>query len=128
MKALSPTPHLLFILASLVSCLLVAREPLHAQPTSENTLPESSTNRVRESRRLGTSRTNDPIVRIRDEGLNHSHVMEILEYLTDVIGPRLTGSPNLKRANDWTRDQFLSWGMTNAHLEAWGPFGRGWSL
>jgi hypothetical protein len=54
--------------------------------------------------------------------------MKTLSYLTDVIGPRLTGSPNLKRANEWTRDRMTSWGLTNAHLEAWGPFGRGWSL
>src|SRR6185436_12751331 len=70
----------------------------------------------------------DPIARIRDEGLNRSQVMQTLSYLTDVIGPRLTGSPNLKRANEWTRDTLASWGMNNAHLEAWGPFGRGWSL
>jgi hypothetical protein len=71
---------------------------------------------------------NDPIARIREEGLKHSQVMETLSYLSDVIGPRLTGSPNLKRANEWTRDQLTKWGLQNAHLEAWGPFGRGWSL
>jgi len=54
--------------------------------------------------------------------------METLSYLTDVIGPRLTGSPNMKRANDWTRDQLSKWGLQNAHLESWGPFGRGWAL
>ena len=54
--------------------------------------------------------------------------METLGYLTDVIGPRLTGSPQMKRANDWTRDKLESWGLTNAHLEAWGPFGYGWTL
>lgn len=71
---------------------------------------------------------NDPIARIRDEGMNRSQVMETLSYLTDVIGPRLTGSPNMKRANEWTRDQLTKWGLKNAHLEAWGPFGRGWAL
>jgi len=84
----------------------------------------TSTNRVASSR----SRTNDPIARIRDEGLNRSQVMDVLSYLTDAIGPRLTGSPNLRRANEWTRDKLLSWGLTNAQLEPWGPFGRGWSL
>lgn len=68
------------------------------------------------------------IDRIRDEGMNRSQVMQTLSYMTDVIGPRLTGSPNLKRANEWTRDQMLKWGMTNGKLEAWGPFGRGWTL
>jgi hypothetical protein len=75
-----------------------------------------------------SSSTNDPISRIREEGMEHSQVMETLSMLTEVIGPRLTGSPNLKRANEWTRDQMKNWGLTNAHLEAWGPFGRGWSL
>ena len=45
-----------------------------------------------------------------------------------MIGPRLTGSAALKRANEWTRDKLASWGLTNALLETWGPFGRGWSL
>jgi carboxypeptidase Q len=71
---------------------------------------------------------NDPIVRIKDEGLKRSQVMETLSYLTDVIGPRLTGSPNMKRANEWTRDQLTKWGLQNARLEPWGPFGRGWVL
>jgi hypothetical protein len=75
-----------------------------------------------------TEGTNDPIARIREEGMNHSQAMETLDYLSDVIGPRLTGSPNMKRANEWTRDKLKSWGLSNAHLEAWGPFGRGWSL
>jgi hypothetical protein len=71
---------------------------------------------------------NDPIVKIRDEGLNRSQVMQTLAYLSDVIGPRLTASPGMKRANEWTRDTMTKWGLENAHLEAWGPFGRGWTL
>jgi len=71
---------------------------------------------------------NDPIVRIKDEGMNRSQVMQTLSYLSDVIGPRLTASPNAKRANEWTRDTLGKWGLQNAHLEAWGPFGRGWTL
>ncbi|MDQ3472398.1 MAG: M20/M25/M40 family metallo-hydrolase [Acidobacteriota bacterium] len=70
----------------------------------------------------------DPIDRIKDEGMNRSQVMKTLSYLTDVIGPRLTNSPNMKRANEWTRDEMTRWGLQNAHLEPWGPFGRGWSL
>jgi hypothetical protein len=84
-----------------------------------------STNTGSASRRSGT---NDPIGRIRDEGLNRSEVMKTLSYLTDVIGPRLTGSPNMKRANEWTREKLESWGLENAHVEPWGHFGRGWSL
>jgi len=71
---------------------------------------------------------NDPIERIKDEGMNRSQVMQTLSYLSDVIGPRLTASPAMKRSNEWTRDQLTKWGLQNAHLEAWGPFGRGWTL
>ncbi len=63
---------------------------------------------------------------IRDEGLSHSHVMEFASALMDGIGPRLTGSPNLKHANEWTRNQFTAMGCSNAHLEDWGEFGMGW--
>jgi carboxypeptidase Q len=71
---------------------------------------------------------NDPIQRIKDEGMNRSQVMQTLSYLSDVIGPRLTGSPGMKRANEWTRDQLTKWGLQNAQLAPWGPFGRGWTL
>ena len=64
--------------------------------------------------------------RIRDEGLNHSHVMEFATALMDGIGPRLTGSPNAKKANEWTRDTLTKIGLENAHLEDWGEFGMGW--
>jgi len=67
------------------------------------------------------------ISRIRYEGFRNSKVMELASGLMDGIGPRLTGSPNAKRANEWTRDQLTAFGLTNAHLEAWGPFGRGWA-
>ena len=68
------------------------------------------------------------VTRIRDEGFNNSQVMETLAGLTDVIGPRLTGSPQMRRANDWTRERLASWGLSGARLEGWGPFGRGWTL
>ena len=64
--------------------------------------------------------------RIRDEGLNHSHVMEFASALMDGIGPRLTASPNAKKANEWTRDTLTKIGLENAHLEDWGEFGLGW--
>ena len=66
--------------------------------------------------------------KIREEGTKNSQIMKTLGYLSDVIGPRLTASPGMKRANDWTRDTLTSFGLQNAHLEAWGPFGRGWTL
>ena len=64
--------------------------------------------------------------RIRDEGLNHSHVMEFASALADGIGPRLTASPNAMKANEWTRDTLTKIGLENAHLEDWGEFGLGW--
>lgn len=64
--------------------------------------------------------------RIREEGFAHSHVMEFASALMDGIGPRLTGSPNMKKANEWTRDTLTKIGLQNAHLEDWGEFGIGW--
>jgi hypothetical protein len=65
--------------------------------------------------------------KIRDEGMTRSQVMQILSYMSDVIGPRLTASPGAKRANEWTRDKMTSFGLVNAHLEPF-AFGRGWTL
>lgn len=67
------------------------------------------------------------LIQIREEGTKRSQVMETARYLSDVIGARLTGSPSLARANNWTRERMASWGLKNAHLESWGPFGRGWA-
>jgi hypothetical protein len=64
--------------------------------------------------------------RIREEGFRHSHVMEFAGALADGIGPRLTGSPNMAKANAWTRDTLTAIGLKNAHLEDWGEFGMGW--
>ncbi|HEY4903308.1 MAG TPA: M20/M25/M40 family metallo-hydrolase [Candidatus Sulfotelmatobacter sp.] len=69
----------------------------------------------------------ETMARIRYEGFHNSKVMDFAQGLMDSIGERLTGSPNMKRANEWTRDQFTAMGLSNAHLEAWGPFGRGWA-
>ena len=63
---------------------------------------------------------------IREEGLQHSHVMDYAGGLIDGIGPRLTGSPNMAKANAWTRDQLTRMGCVHAHLEDWGEFGMGW--
>ena len=67
----------------------------------------------------------DAVYRIKEEGLQRSTVMEIESYLTDVYGPRLTGSPNIKEAADWAQKRMKDWGLANVHLETW-PFGRGW--
>jgi hypothetical protein len=64
--------------------------------------------------------------RIRDEGLNRSRIDSLSQYLFDVIGPRLTGSTGMKRANEWTAQVFRDWGLANVKVEPWGRFGRGW--
>jgi len=68
------------------------------------------------------------ISKLKDESMNHSKVMETMSWLTDVYGPRLTGSPQLKRASEWSKEQFENWGLQNVHLESWGEFGKGWEL
>ncbi|HEY6804338.1 MAG TPA: M20/M25/M40 family metallo-hydrolase [Pyrinomonadaceae bacterium] len=103
-----------FVAPLLIFVLLLSALPVFAQQPATAAQPQLD--------------PNDPIARIREEGLKRSQVMKTLSYLSDVIGPRLTGSPNLKRANEWTRDQLTKWGLQNAHLESWGPFGRGWAL
>jgi len=50
---------------------------------------------------------------------DHNEIMSNLEYLSDMIGQRLTGSENLKKANDWTREKFAGYGLSSAHLESW---------
>ncbi len=101
----------MLLLSILAPVPFVAQTPAPAAPAASPALP-----------------ANDPIARIRDEGLNRSQVMATLAYLTDINGPRLTGSPGLLRASEWSRDKLTSWGLANAQLEPWGPFGRGWSL
>jgi len=73
-----------------------------------------------------TSSDLDAIFRIKDEGFNRSQVMDIMSYLTDVYGPRLTNSPNVKEAGKWTMGKLTEWGLVNVQEEQW-PFGRGWS-
>jgi len=71
----------------------------------------------------------DTINKIKAEALQHSQVMETVGYLTDVIGPRVTGSPGLRKAQDYAIERLRGWGITNGRREPWGkPFGRGWSL
>lgn len=67
------------------------------------------------------------IAKIRDEGLNRSHVWGMVDTLATVIGPRLTASPAYMRAAVWAKDHLSSWGLKDVHLESW-PFGRGWEM
>ena len=73
----------------------------------------------------------EAIYKIKDEGFSRSQVMNIMSWLTDVYGPRLTNSPGFRKAGDWAVKEMTSWGLANVKLEPWvgpnGPFGRGWS-
>ena len=100
------TTHRTFALTAMIAVLVAL--PLAAEWPVSETKPISM-----------------PIYRIKDEGLQRSKVMEIESYLTDVYGPRLTGSPNIKEAADWAQKTMKDWGLTNVHLETF-PFGRGW--
>src|SRR5215813_14186663 len=91
-----------FLLVVLVSCFLLGQ---NAQPQS----------------------VADALSKIRDEGIARSQVMPITSYITDVSGPRLTNSPNIKASAQWVIGKMKEWGISNPHLETWGPFGRGWS-
>ena len=97
---------LLFLVAS-VAAPLVTEVPLRAQAPTAADL--------------------NAVQQIKDEGFNHSQVMDTMSYLTDVYGPRLTNSPNIKQAADWTMSKMKEWQLANVHLEPWGPFGKGWS-
>src|SRR5581483_4586256 len=70
----------------------------------------------------------DAIARIKMEGFQHSQVMETLSWLSDVYGPRLTGSANLRRAAEWARDELAGWGLEHAALENYGRSVRGWDV
>lgn len=69
------------------------------------------------------------INQIKDEELHRSQVMQTVSYLTDVIGPRVTGSPGLRNAQQYAIDRLAGWGIAGGRREPWGrDFGRGWSL
>src|ERR1700690_760815 len=67
------------------------------------------------------------IAKIKNEGMSNSKVMETLSYLSDVYGPRLTGSPEFKEAADWAKKGLEEMGLQNVAFETW-KFGKGWSM
>jgi carboxypeptidase Q len=71
----------------------------------------------------------DPAIigKFQQEESQNSHIMEVVGYLTDVYGPRLTNSPDIREAGEYTLKTLRAWGLSNVHEETWGPFGRGWS-
>ena len=64
---------------------------------------------------------------IRDEGLRGSQAMDHISWLSDVYGPRVTGTPAIEQARDWTMEKLRQWGLSNVHEERF-AFGHGWSL
>jgi len=115
------------MLRLLPAVLLTAALQLHAAEKPKATAPAAqSVDPYAEVQPATESLDLNMYERIRDEGLNHSHVMEFATALMDGIGARLTGSPNLAKANAWTRDTLTKIGLENAHLEDWGEFGLGW--
>src|SRR3954462_2726306 len=67
------------------------------------------------------------VERIKSEEMANSHVMDIMSWLSDVYGPRLTWSPNIQKAGTWAMSEMKSWGLSNVHEEAWTvPNGLGW--
>ena len=69
----------------------------------------------------------DAVYKIKEVGFQGSRVMEIMSWLTDVYGPRLTNAPGFRKAGDWAVKEMTSWGLVNVKLQPFGPFGRGWS-
>ena len=65
--------------------------------------------------------------KIRQEAIDRSEILRTLHYLTDMYGPRLTGSPNLKAASEWAVQQMHAWGLENVHLEPWNFGHPGWT-
>jgi len=72
--------------------------------------------------------TLEVVGKIKTEAFANSQVMDTLENLTDLYGPRLTASPEFQQAADWAASRLKQYGISNVHTEAWGPFGRSWSI
>ncbi len=68
------------------------------------------------------------VYKIKREGLSNSTVRDLSYYLTDYLGPRLSGSSNLRRARNWSAEKFKEWGLQNVKIDSYGEFGRGWDI
>jgi len=65
---------------------------------------------------------------IKTEGIRNSQIQDLSFHLTDFLGPRLSGSTNLRNARNWTADKFRDWGLSNVRIDSYGEFGRGWNV
>ncbi len=68
------------------------------------------------------------VYRIKTEGLANSQIENLSFHLTDYLGPRLSGSTNLRNARNWTAEKFREWGLSNVRIDSYGEFGRGWNV
>jgi hypothetical protein len=101
----------------------VSASPLRSVALALTLLAASAAPAVAQTETIDTAM----VRKIRAEGLDRSQVMETMGWLTDVYGPRLTGSPAFEQAGSWAMQRMTSWGLANVHQERW-PFGAGWSL
>jgi carboxypeptidase Q len=104
----------------LAVAVVVVAANAHAQTATTTAAPAIV------QRAVGVPSNDELVARMIQEGTQRSHVDADLQYLLDVIGPRLTGSAEMRRANDWTRQKFLEYGADRADLESW-SFGIGWT-
>ena len=102
--------------------LAVATASAHAQQAAPGVRASSSVAQAT----VSVPSNDELVARMVDEGTHRSHVAADLEYLLDVIGPRLTGSAAVRRANEWTRDKFREYGVDSVALDPW-KFGVGWT-
>ncbi|WP_040670523.1 M20/M25/M40 family metallo-hydrolase [Nitritalea halalkaliphila] len=70
----------------------------------------------------------DAVYKIKNEGKTNSQVEDLSFHLTDFLGPRLSGSTNLRNAREWTAEKFKEWGLQNVRIDSYGEFGRGWDV
>jgi carboxypeptidase Q len=117
--------------ALLIPSLMILATPLGAQQTDAGVATGNANSRaagqfVDAGQPTRENLDLDMYQRIIDEGYHRSHVMEYAGALADDIGPRLTGSPNMAKANQWTREQLAAMGCADARVEPWGEFGLGW--
>ncbi len=126
---------LALVIAIAIAAPMGARGQGHGKPPkNKNAAAASASAETNSANRVANDEVNEltaadltAIGKIKAEGFNNSQVMDTMSYLTDVYGPRLTNSPNVKEAAQWTLKKLNEWGVANVHLEPWGPFGRGWS-
>ena len=124
---LRPRPAILALLAATTVAAAAAAAGRLATPAVARAAAAAPSGSSAGGGTGGESVDLDVVTRIRDEGFHRSQALATAAYLTDRLGARLTGTPRLKEANEWTRRQLAAWGLANAHLEAW-QFGRGWSF